>query len=248
MDQQRFDEARERVLRGERTGSGIGVLRERALHAVLKQYMEPHAANHEVKIGPFVADIVGEDGIVEIQTRGFHRMRKKLEAFLEVARVTVVYPIAATKWLCWVDPQTGETTAPRKSPKRGVFQEVFYELVYIKPLLTHPNLRFHLLLVDMEEFRQLNGRSRDRKRWGATRCERMPLALAGELVVGGAIGYGGLLPPDLPDAFTTRDLAEVSGMSHSGAQTALNVLLSAGTVRRIGKRGRLFLYERESPV
>lgn len=240
---QRFEEALAGVLRGERTGSGIGVLRERTLHAVLKRYMEPYQDNHEIKIGPYVADIVGETGIVEIQTRGFSKLRAKLTAFLEATTVTVVYPIASTKWLSWIDPETGEASPRRKSPRRGRFQDVFYELVYLKPLLTHPNLRFHIILLDMEEYRRLDGWSRDRKR-GATRSERIPLDVVDELTVGGPQGYGGLLPPGLPAPFTSRDFAEATGMRPDGAGTALNVLLAAGAVTRVGKRGRHYLYER----
>ena len=75
-----------------------------------------------------MADIVGENGIIEIQTRGFDRLRKKLSAFLEVCDVTVVYPVAEIKWLCWIDPDTGAISSRRKSPRRGKPQDAFNEL------------------------------------------------------------------------------------------------------------------------
>ena len=116
MDSQRFEEA---ILRaGARQRSGIGTLGEKTLHAVLKYYFEPYAPSHEVRLGGFIADIVGENGVIEIQTGSFERLRKKLGALLEVAPVTVVYPISAIKWVRWIDPLTGESTGRRKSPKR----------------------------------------------------------------------------------------------------------------------------------
>ena len=99
MNKERFEQARQTVLHSERIRDGIGTLGDKTLHAVLKRYMEPYEGSHEIKIGSYVADIVGEDGIIEIQTQGFDKLRKKLTAFLEVSTVTVVYAIASTKWL-----------------------------------------------------------------------------------------------------------------------------------------------------
>ena len=86
------------------------------MHAALKSYYEPEFESREVKVGGCVADIVGENGIIEIQTRRFDRLGRKLDAFLEAARVTVVYPVVPKRGLCWVDPETGEIFEKRKSP------------------------------------------------------------------------------------------------------------------------------------
>ena len=80
---------------------GIGTLNEKTLHAVLKCYYEPCTARHEIQLGRYVADIVSETGIVEIQTRAFHKLRDKLRYFLSISdSVTVVYPVPHIKWLC----------------------------------------------------------------------------------------------------------------------------------------------------
>ena len=244
MNRENFSQALAAVLRGENArDKGIGTLREKTLHAVLKRYMEPYEGSHEVRIGSYVADIVGENGIVEIQTRGFNQLRKKLTAFLEVATVTIVYPIAYTKWLIWVDPETGEATGKRKSPKRGTVYDAFYELYKIKPLLTHPNLRVHLILLDMEEYRHLNGWSHDRKR-GSSRYERIPTALVDEMIVASPEEYRKLIPAGLPEQFTSEDYGKATGLAASYAQTALNVLRYVGAVTRVGRKGRLHLYQR----
>jgi hypothetical protein len=220
---------------------GIGTLGEKTLHAALKLYMEPRTENHEIKIGPYVADIVGENGIVEIQTRGFEKMRKKLAAFLSVANVTIVYPIPHKKWLSWFNPSTGELSGKRKSPKTGSFYHAFYELYKIKHLLTNPRLSILLLLIDMEEHRNLDGWSRDKKK-GSTRRERFPTALTAELHVGGAHGYGALIPQGLPVEFTTKDYKQAAGLALHDAQTALNVLHHVGAVQRVGKKSNMYLY------
>ena len=110
MDRERFQEARQKALLRTKGESGIGTLSEKTLHAALKAYCEPDTESREIALGGYIADIVGEEGIIEIQTRGFERLRDKLDAFLEFARVTVVYPIVKQRWLCWVDPQTGEVS------------------------------------------------------------------------------------------------------------------------------------------
>lgn len=240
---ERFQSAIARTMEREHAAKGIGTLREKTLHAALKRYMEPIEDNHETKIGPYVADIVGEDGIIEIQTRGFNTMRKKLDTFLEVAKVTVVYPIPHTRWLAWVNPETGELSQKRRSPKQGSFLHAFFELYKIRRQLPHPNLVIKLLLVDMEEYRQLDGWSSNKKR-GSTRYERIPVALYDELEVGGPYGYGALIPAGLPEYFTSRDFQEASGLPLYDAQTALNVLHYVGAVERDGKRGRMHLYHR----
>ena len=220
---------------------------EKTLHAVLKDFLEPDSGAHEVRVGPYVADIVGEGGIVEIQTGGFDRLRPKLTAFLEAAPVTVVYPIPHKKWLLWVDPENGETTARRKSPREGNFPDAMAELYKILPLLGHPNLRLSLLLVDLEEYRLRDGWSRDQKK-GSHRYERIPLALAGRLDLRGQEDWrseeagAAFFPPGLPEVFTSKDYAKAARLSVKAAQTAVRVLSAMGAAVREGKRGRMYLY------
>ncbi len=246
MDRQAFLAACEAVVGRDREKNGIGTLGEKTLHSVLKHYFMPHSDGQEIRLGRYVADVVGEDGIVEIQTQSFHLLKKKLAALLDCGRVTVVYPIPKTKWLCWIDEETGEVTKRRKSPKTGSPCEAFYELYKLKPLLSHPNLRLCLTLLELTEYRHLNGWSHDKKR-GSTRCDRIPSALLEQIHIGSPREYEKLLPPGLPPAFTTKDFAKAAGIPPRRSQTALNVLLHLGTVRRTGKSGRLYLYERSEP-
>lgn len=240
-DSRRFAEACEKVIDRERLRTGIGTYGEKTLHAVLKYYFEPYEDSHEVRLGPFVADIVGEQGVIEIQTRSFDKLRKKLDAFLEVARVTVVYPVPCNKWLVWMSEETGEVTKRRKSPKKGTPWDSFRELYKIKSYLTHPNLTLCVVLVDLEEYRLLNGWSKDRKK-GSTRSDRIPLALTSECILKSPADYAGLLPDAMPSPFTTADLARVCRLSPACASAALNVLYTVGAVVRTGKQGNRYLY------
>ncbi len=81
---------------------GIGTLSEKTVHAVMKNYYAPDTDMHEIPIENFVADIFTGQEIIEIQTRAFYKMRRKLDAFLPLYPVTIVYPIpvffAQKKW------------------------------------------------------------------------------------------------------------------------------------------------------
>lgn len=250
FDPEQFLKTKEAVLAAERERNGIGTLGEKSLHRILKNYYEPLSALHEQKLGRYVADILNEDGVIEIQTRSLSAMRKKLEAFLEVTHVTVVHPVVHHKWLSWLDPATGETTKPRKSPKTGTFYDAFWELGGIPELLTHPNLTVCLVLLDMEELRFLDGWGNGGKR-GASRCDRFPRALLSELYLSSQADFAALLPPSLPDAFTRRELATAAGvrMERRGVDALIRVFKATGVLSDDGMRGREKLYRRtDAPI
>ncbi len=248
MDKKLFRQAVDSVtLEGGGLSAGIGTLGEKTLHSVLKRYFEPDTSRHEVKIDGFVADIVSEGRIIEIQTRQFDKLRRKLACFLARTDVTVVYPVARTKWLIWIDEATGECTKKRKSPKTGRPYEVFPELYKIKNLLLNGRLRICVAMVDLSEYRFLNGWSRDGKK-GSERYDRVPVDIADEIYLSGPNDYIKLIPGTLPDRFTSRDFKAASGLGLPPSQTALNVLHSVGAVIRAGKIKNAYVYERSPAV
>lgn len=236
-----FQRAYGEVVLKERERGGIGTLSEKTLHAVLKNYFEPDKEKQEIKVGTYYADICNETGIIEIQTRQFNKLRNKLTYFLEEYPVTIVYPIPYQKWLYWIDEETGEVSGGRRSPKKGSFYEAFLELYKIKNFLTHERLSLCLVLVDIEEYRRLNGWSKDRKR-GSHRSDRIPIALQQQLDIHSLEDYKAVLPENLPEMFNSKDFATAAKISMRLAQVSLNILLEVGAVERIGKKGRSYLY------
>lgn len=241
-DEALFEEACREIIDIEREKNGIGTLQEKTVHAVLKRFYEPDIAHQEIRIGNFVADIFRGDEIIEIQTRNFNTLRRKLDAFLPEYPVTIVYPIVHTKWLCWIDETTGEILKKRKSPKTGTPYDAYYELYKIRMYLNHPNLHLCLVLFDAEEYRLLNGWSRDKKR-GSTRYDRVPVKLVDEFYIGSPAEYGCMIPEDLPERFTSKDFASKAKVSRGIANLALNILNYINAVNRIGKIGKAYLYE-----
>ncbi|NLJ96952.1 MAG: hypothetical protein GX321_07325 [Clostridiales bacterium] len=241
MDQVLFHKVCDQVVGMEQGLMGIGTLREKTVHSVLKNYYETDPKNHEVRIDGFVADIFNQHEIIEIQTQGFDRLRKKLPVFLEQYPVTIVYPVPFTKIIRWVNPTTGEITPPRKSPKRGRPHDIFPELYKIKNLLTNPNLRIKIVMLNMEEYRFLDGWSEDKKK-GSTRCDRIPTDLIEEFNITKPNDYSLLIPESLSIEFTSTDFKKASGLSRKVASTAVHILNYVGSIEKIGKKGRAYLY------
>lgn len=241
-DRKAFENAKQKVIGIDRQRLGIGTLSEKTVHAILKNYYEPDEDHQEIPIQNYVADIYANGEIIEIQTRQFDKMRGKLTAFLPMYPVTIVYPIPREKWLIWIDEESGELSKKRKSPRKGTPYTVFPELYKIKMFLKDPNLRLRLVLLDMEEYKLLNGRSRNRKK-GASRYDCITTELVQEIEIDDPRDFLQFVPLELEGAFTSKDFAAAAHIPLSLAQIVLNILLHMETVSRVGKSGRLYLYE-----
>ena len=241
MDRTSFRLAAAKILSREHENHGIGTLGEKTLHAVIKNYIEPDEDYHEVPLEGYVADIYRDGHVFEVQTANFNTMRDKLRAFLPLYKVTIVYPVPATKWLRWIDVETGEVSEKRKSPKRGTPQAVFRELYRIKPFLKDPNLSLRILLIDVEETRLLDGWSYDKKK-GSHRNDRVPSELVEDLEISCPEDYRMLVPPEL-ERFDSKQYAKATKLTVNRARTALNVLYDLGVVERVDKVGNAYIYE-----
>ncbi len=241
-----FLQAKNCILGMERQRPGIGTLSEKTTHAILKLAYEPNPAYHEVPVAGSIADICTGREIVEIQTAGFHRLRPKLDKFLPLMPVTIVHPIPREKWLCWIDPQTGELSARRKSPKRGNPLEIFRQLVYILPYLAHPNLRICVAMLDLEEYRLLDGWSRDKKK-GSHRYDRIPLSIASQIRLDQPADYMQLIPYPLEEPFTVKAFTDAAGVSPRTGADAVQVLKQLGLLTYVGKRQKAYLYQVQEP-
>lgn len=241
IDEKRFERAKNRVIGINRERQGIGTLSEKTVHAVLKNYYAPDTDMHKIPIANFVADIYTGSEIIEIQTRSFNNMRRKLAAFLPEYPVTIVYPIPRVKWLSWIDEETGETSPKRKSPKKGNPYQAFIELYKIRPFLPDGNLKLRIDLIDMEEYRLLNGWSRDKKK-GSDRFDRIPISFVEEVCIDRREDYMQFIPYDIPEPFTTKDFAKQAKIPVHLAQTVLLILTDLNIVERTGKQGNSYLY------
>lgn len=247
-DDARLQAAIESVRQSAGAAGGIGTLSEKSLHATLKWYFEPHGECHEIEIGGFFADIVGENGIVEIQTGSFGNLRKKLAAFLPLAAVTVVYPIITSKKIISADRKTGEILSSRISNLHGNIYTVFEELWQLADIAAHENFTLSLLLLDADEVRTFGSPpdkrvKRQRSKRGVFISDKLPTKIHGELILKCRSDYAVFLPDALPQEYTSLDFARLGGMSRDAASHILGTLFRLGVCERVGKAGRYYLYK-----
>ncbi len=241
-DKEAFEKAKKKIIGVDRQRLGIGTLSEKTVHAILKNYYEPDEDKQEIPIENYVADIYADGEIIEIQTRQFNKLREKLKTFLPLYPVTIVYPIPREKWIIWIDEESGELSKKRKSPVKGNVYTAFPELYKIKMFLRDPNLRLKLVFLDMEEYKLLNGWSKDKKK-GASRYDRMPTELVEEVEITCLQDYMQFVPDDLESEFSSREFAKAAHISVELAQVVMNILYHVGIVTRTGKKGKQYLYE-----
>ena len=240
-DYEAFVNAKDKIIGKAHNNKGIGTLSEKTLHAVLKLYYEPDEDKHEVAMSGYYADIYNDKGIIEIQTLQLNKLRDKLSVFLQDYHVTVVYPLPFNKWLSWVNPDNGEVQGRRKSPRHFTEYDAFYELYKIKSYLKNPNLSINLVLMDMEEYKLLNGWSYDKKR-GSTRYDRVPVGIRRIVKFDRIEDYMQLVPADLKEDFTVKDFAMAAGVSVEASRYTLNILNYLEIVKRTGRVKNGYVY------
>ena len=222
----------------------MGTLGEKPLHASLKRWCARPGDLVEEPVDGFVVDLVRGDLLIEIQTRGFSAMKRKLPSLLEGHTVRVVHPIPVQKWIVRVDAD-GDVITRRRSPKRGDLVDVFAELVSFPHLVAHPRFTIELLLVHEDEIRRFaGGRHWRRKGWVVD--ERRLIDVVDRYVIDGPPDLAALLPADLAPRFTTADLAATIGRPRRLAQQMAYCLQRAGVVRSVGKAGNAVVYARQA--
>lgn len=119
--------------------------------------------------------------------------------------------------------KSGELSKPRKSPRKGSPYLAFKELYKIKDYLKDPNLKIKLVLADMEEYRLLNGWSRNKKK-GSKRFDRIPGQLVEEISIERPEDYMQFVPIALEEQFTSKDFVKAAHIPLSLAQVTLHLL------------------------
>jgi hypothetical protein len=224
----------------------IGVERETSLHAALKQWCAQDGDCFEVRLDSgHVADILCADNlsIIEIQTRSFSSLKRKLTQLIEERPVRLVHPVAQTRTITRISGD-GEIISRRKSPKRDRAEQVFKELVSLPALILHPNFSLDVLLIHEEQIWRDDGAgSWRRKGWSiADRrlidvIERVALASQGD--------FARFLPDSLAETFTVKDLATASKLAQPLAGKMAYCLREMGVIQVIGKQGKAWVYSRK---
>jgi hypothetical protein len=222
--------------------SDIGSLNEKPLHAALKEWCRDDGDLVEHEVGGFVIDLVRDDHLIEIQTRNFSAMRRKLDHLLDAHPIRIVHPIPTIKWIVKLD-ERGNEASRRRSPKRGTAADLCAELVSFPSLLSHPNLTIEVLLTEEEEIRTPDAK-KGWRRGGYVIEERRLLGIHEREEFASPRDLLRLLPADLPDPFTTAHVAEGLGRTRHLAQEVAYCLRESGALEVDRMQGRGYLYRR----
>ena len=114
------------------------------------------------------------------------------------------------------------------------------------PLLGREKLTLRLLLLDADEYRTEAPNARVGRR-DCRRLDRVPTAFREDHSYRFPEGFGGLLPPELPEVFTREMLRQATGLSPRAVSGGLAALQKCGAVERCGREGRAYLYRRVVP-
>lgn len=216
-------------------------MQETSLHAALKDWYTQAGDSQEVPVDGFLVDVVSGDLLIEIQTRNFTALKTKLALLLARHQVRLVHPIAVEKWIVRLPAESDLPLDRRKSPRRGRLEDVFFELVRIPHLITHPNLSLEVLLTREEEIRRNDGRgSWRRKGWSIS--DRRLINVVERYLLVDPDDFHTFLPVSLPQPFTSRDLADSRSISIQLAMKAIYCMRAIGIIQVTGNRGRARLY------
>ena len=222
--------------------NNIGTLNESSLHSALKLWYKNPEDHLEVPIENFVIDIVRDDLLIEIQTRNFSTIRKKLETLLKNHRVLLVHPIVKDKWIINVNHQSNEIIRKRLSPTHRSYLDIFEELIRIPDLIANPNFTIELPLVQIEEVRINDGKgSWRRKGWSI--YDRRLVNVVERKVFCSPIDFLMLKPTTLKTPFTNAELAHSLEKSLRLAQKMSYCLSKMGIIKVVGKSGRSLLFD-----
>ena len=215
----------------------IGTLNEGSLHAALKDWYAQPGDSFEVPLHGFVIDICRADLLIEIQTGSFGAMGRKLDVLLEEHRMLLVYPVAVGTWL------NRPRAKPRKSPKRQSVYSLFDELVSVPTLVDHPNLTLDVVEVEVDKHQQHDPGAR-RGRGGYRTVDRSLRSVVERHRFASVDDLCRLIPDDLPEEFTTADLAAAGNFGRDVAQRMAYCFRPLGVFEQLKRTKAGYVYRR----
>lgn len=226
----------------------IGTLNEKGIHRQIKQLLEDDKTKQEVRICGYIADIVNDNGIFEIQSAHFDKLRDKLEVYLDNTNldITIVYPIQSLKHILWMDPLTHSIISQSKSTKKPSPLDIFKELYKIIDIIDTTRIHFKLVLIQSEEYKLLDGYGPNRKN-KATKLNNKLIKILSVIDLDSYKDLIKLLPSNLPLPFTTGDIYRLTKADSKAASLTCTVCNRLGLIKRGKRKGRYITYTLITP-
>ncbi len=211
------------------------------LHEQLKEYYVPDKSAHEVDLDGFRIDAVDGSGrLIEVQCASLAAIRDKIKVLCDRHQITVVRPLARRKVLLKKKRQNGKVVSRRCSPVHETLPWIFLELVHFIGPFPHPHLTLDILLTEQEEVRVPPKRRTWRRRYRV--LDRSLIRVEKTVSVRTADDLWQQLDLELPDRFTTADLARAGHMPRWLAQKAAWCFRRMQRIHPVGKQGNSIVY------
>ncbi|UCE95773.1 MAG: hypothetical protein JSV51_08715 [Candidatus Bathyarchaeota archaeon] len=217
-------------------------MNEHSLHSEIKKWYSLPGDRFETIVDGFIIDIVRGPLLIEIQTRNFSAIKKKLTCLVEKHRVRLVHPILEKKYLV-LNSKSGKIIRRRKSPRKGKIADLFFELVSIPALIRENNFTLEVLMIEGEETRCNNGKGSWRRKGVSIRDKRL-LHVVNSTLFKNEKDFTRFLPADIGWRFTNTELAKKGGISISLARKITYCLKKMNVIMVSGKTGKKFEFQR----
>ncbi|MBI4790353.1 MAG: hypothetical protein HY782_25250 [Chloroflexi bacterium] len=219
----------------------IGTKNERSLHKAIKAWYALPGDELEVKVDGCIIDIVRADLLIEIQTKNFAAISRKLRRLVQSHKLRLLYPIVQEKWITRTNASGARILGKRKSPRRGDLFDLFDELVYIPDLIGDVNFELQVLLTREEEIRGDDGKGSWRRRGFSVR-DRKLIEVVETVTFKNKHDFLRFLPADLPHPFTNKILAKLLGAPVHDIRRMTYCFRKMGLIRQVGKSGHEMLF------
>jgi len=223
--------------------SKIGTFNESSLHRTLKFSYAGRGGKTEAKAGEYIADGIKKDGeYIEVQTGSFAPLQKKVKEIAKLGRVRIIHPIALVKKI-EVYGTDGEFLYRRKSPVKGSKWNIFDALIHAPLLPLIRGVTIEIVMLDITEKRIKDGKG-SRRRRGISLHDRELASWHESILFKNKTDYLQFVPFKKGEEFTSSIFSKQAGIDKWTASKALYVLTKMNVVKRKGKTGRSWVYER----
>ena len=213
---------------------------ESSLHKSLKEYYRCNdSGSIEQSVDGFIIDVLIDNCIIEIQTKGLAQQRRKLEHFLNDYRYKIVLPIPRDKYIITIDKEDSNKFSRRLSPKHGTPVDMFKEIVYLTKYISHPNMTIELLITKEEELRINDGKGSWRRK-GVSIQDHKLLEIMDTMTFSKISDFCYFIPELFDDIFTTEDFQSYWKISSNLAQRMAYVLRKINLITMVGKKNRRY--------
>lgn len=219
-------------------------MNEHSLHSDIKDWYSLPGDKIEAKVDNFVIDVARGALLIEIQTRNFSAIKRKLTSLVEKHRVRLVHPIPDKKWIIRIT-ESGDIISRRKSPKKGKLFDLFNELVSIPDLIDKKNFSLEVLVIEEEEVLCNDGKGSWRRR-GASIKDRKLINVTDRVLFKNSKDFLIFLPDGLDKFFTNKMLARKTGIPITLARKVTYCLRKMGAIENVGKNGKELMFQRSN--